>query len=283
MDWNKIKNGLGPELNAYMESSNDNDQENVNQEGSFADEPVSYVGYIEDSVFAGELPFGVILEGLRNQFANYVSTEDRTDYVDSFYRQYKMSTEIAYEEQFTDDYLDALSKYMDKWLAVVNELFLTKLELTLTDLEGEATNNDSIEQSIRILYNYFILNAPATLKTVISKPIVRQLKKETFADDREMYKKIQEMLISGFSPIISAVGPMEFIRLSGNEEVQELFNNGRVVGNFLKRYSPRFYKNEDFEASVVVHITETLDLYNDIIKGGEPNGATENINQHTDS
>ncbi len=261
-----IKAGLGPEFiiknEVFMESANTvtDDDENTT-ENSFADEPVDYTGYMKDAVLVGEYPFEVILEGLRNQFSNYISTEDTNDYVDIFYNEYHESIRLAEEQDFPDDIREALDTYLDKFHAHIKSLFYTKLAITIMDLEGEEIDMTSVETSIRELYTFFILNAKSNFMKVISKSSYKEI--DPNLEDRAFYNRIREVL-TAYSPIVLAVGPMEFLRYCEADTIYELFDTGRVVGNFLRRYSPRLYQNELFEAEIVAQITSIIDLHRDL-------------------
>ena len=95
---NEIMKGLGTEV--IYESTSKAEEEIQANEVSYADIPTDHIGLIQDSVFVGEFPLEVILEGLRNQFSNYIGTDDRTDYVDAFYKQYESSCQVAESEEF---------------------------------------------------------------------------------------------------------------------------------------------------------------------------------------
>lgn len=275
---NVIKEGMGPELivepeinKALLESAMlmMNTDEDTLDETSLADVPVDYEEYIKDAIFVGEYPYQVILEGIRNQFSNYISTEDRNDYVDIFYTQYHESYELSEDEEHPDDVKEALESLLNHFQSTIQELFSTKLAITLMDIEGEEINNDSIEIAIRELYKFFILNARNNFRTVIASEIVNVVNPNV--SDKEYYKEIRSLL-GNFSPLVVAVGPMEFLRYCKAEEIITMFDEGHVVGNFLRKYSPRLHTNEDFECEIVAHITEIQELRKEI-KDGNQSGS----------
>lgn len=256
-----ITSGLGPEIKVIMESADNNEveEQSVMETGSMADQPVDYTEYIQSVVFVGEYPFDVIIEGITNQFSNYISTEDRIDYVDIFYKQYQTSLDLIIEQDFPDDAKDGLETYLNKFLATMQNLFYTKLSLTLADLEGEDLDYDESEKTIRLLYDFFILNCRKNFKTAILKSCYSDIDPDL--EDRLFYSRIREIL-TNYSPVIMIIGPMEFIRLCNNtNEIYELFDTGRVVGNFLRKFSPRLYQNEEFECEIIAYITSVIELY----------------------
>ena len=86
-------------------------------------------------------------------------------------------------------------------------------------------------------------------------------------DDKEYFNTIREML-KEYSPLIIAMGPMEFIRYNKNDIVRELFDNGRVSGNFLRKYSPKLYDNEDLEVEIINQVTIAQGIRRDLTDGG---------------
>ena len=48
---------------------------------------------------------------------------------------------------------------------------------------------------------------------------------------------------------------MEFLRYIDDNEVFELFNSNKVNGNFLRKYSPKLYQNEDLKVEIINEIT----------------------------
>lgn len=265
-----LLNGMGPAipLKVFKESA-DTETDNIDEEE--VDNP-NLTGYVEPDAFIGQYPYEVIIEGLRNQFANYISTEDDVNYVDVFYQQLKASYAIAEEEEFSDDWKEAVDKRLDEFLAVMQELFNNKLAITLNELDGSATNNDSVEFTIRTLYEFFILNAKDTFRTVITKAVCHNFNMNL--DDREFYKEIRYRLGS-FSPIIIDIRPTEFLQICGRNDIIEMFNDNRVAGNFLRKYSPRLYKNEEFEVHLIAHIQSVLDWVKEVKDSGANEGGTE--------
>ena len=256
-----IKNGLGPGIIVYSEAAISQMPDEIEdiENGSIADEPVDYEGYIKDAAFVGEYPFAVIIEGIRNQFANYIATEDRTDYVDIFYNQYHNSYEVAEEQDFPADCREALETYLDQFLAVMQELFSGKLTITLLDLDGETEDKDSVEDAIRKLYEFFILNARQNFKIAITRHCYKQI--DPNLEDRLFYSRIREVLYN-YSPIITVMGPQEFLRYCNNSEpIIEMSESGRINGNFLRKYSPRLYQNEGYECEIIAYITSVIELY----------------------
>lgn len=258
--YDKVIKGAGPELifrpaPLYESANNNGNQDELTNDNSYADEPVDYTGYIEDSALVGEYPFNVIVEGIRNQFSNYISTEDRTNYVEIFYNQYHTSYELAEDENFIDDIKEAIDGYLDKFLALMRELFYNRLTITINALDGEATDASSIEVTIKKLYEFFILNAKQNFTSVIVKSLYPYI--DPNLDDKAFYDRIHE-LMGEYSAMITTMGPNEFLTYCNDEEIMDIFNSGAASGNFLRKYSPRLYQHEEFECDIVSELMSTV-------------------------
>ena len=77
------------------------------------------------------------------------------------------------------------------------------------------------------------------------------------------FDTINEMLLA-YSPLVTAMGPMEFIYYNMDGNIVELFNTGRVTGNFLRKYSPKLYANEDLQMSIINNVTIAATLGRDL-------------------
>lgn len=275
-EYDKIFAGVGPEIKAkvFKESvDNDNDNNDALNDASLSDEPVSYTEYISPVALVGKYPFEVIIEGLRNQFANYISTEDRNDYVDIFYEEYNNALKLKYEQDFPEEYTEAVNKYMDNFLAVIYELFSTKLAITLTELDDSAPTSDSVEMSIRKLYTFFILNARDTFKKIITKAVINKI--DPSLDNRAFYAAVRKE-IEPYSSAIVIIRPTEFLAMCGETDIINMFNTGIVSGNFLRKYTPRLYKNEEYECELIAHITSIIEYKKDLISTDDPVQKEEN-------
>lgn len=218
---------------------------------SEADQPIDYTELIAEDVFVGEYPFDTILEGITEQFSSYMSTEDRTDYVDIFYRQYAESITLINdpEEEHPSEKTDALHKIVETFTNHMKNLFEERLALVIMVMEEETTDENEIEMVIRELYDYFILQAPETFHRVMVKEITYRMKEDN-VQENELDTYINNAL-EGYSPLVLTLTPMEFINYSDSPDIYELFDDAKVVGNFLKKFSPRLYANPDYEVSLI--------------------------------
>lgn len=222
---------------------------------SMADLPIDYTELAGNEAFLGEMPLDTILEGLEAQFDDYINCEDKTNYVDIFYEQFNKSMQALEddeEEEHPQEMRDALDKVLERFTQFMRKEFNERLTITITCLEDEEPGNDDCEFIFRRLYEFFILGAKNNFKTVIEQDVIKRIPPEL--SDDEWFKKLQSLMLL-YSPLLSGVKPDEFLRYRGDEEIIELFEEGQVTGNFLRKYSPKFYQNDEFQVEVINYIT----------------------------
>lgn len=237
-------------------------------EQSDADQPVSWEERMEQTIFLGDTPFSVILESIENQFQDYINMEDDTNYVDLFYEQLHASydaLEKDEEEEHPEEARDVLDHIRDQFLSKMETLFAQRLTLTIMALDAEAIDEEEAEYVIRKLYEFFILGARENFKSVIAKDVNAKIL-TLIEDDTKYFETVKDMLTS-YSPLVTAIGPMEFLKYQGDQEVYDLFDDGKVTGNFLRKYSPKLYQNEEYEVELINYITMYGQLKEELIHG----------------
>ena len=235
---------------------------------SGGDEPIDHTELIEKSAFLGEYPYDTIAESITDQFNDYIGSDDRTNYVDIFYEQLHASISAVNDdigEEHPSDIKDALDIIHDRFISLMKNLLEQRLSITIMTIDSEEFDRNQIEYAFRRLYEFFILNAKHNFLTVISKDINSKMK-TVIEDDREYYRTIRNML-TAYSPFVTEVGPMEFLKYCNNQEVYELFEDGKVSGNFLRKYSPKLYQYEEFEVEIITHITMVQQVKEELLYG----------------
>lgn len=264
----------------WVTESTDSIDSNTTPIDPSTEKPTDYSDIIKDAAFIGDVPLESILEGLDEQFNDYINMDDKTNYVDVFYDQLHTSYESvnsSEEELHPNEVIEALDEIQQTFIGKLAELFKTRLTLSFGDLEGEAIDYDDIEFVFRRMYEFFILGARDNFKTVIAADIVPKV--AGIIDDREYFNKVEELVMS-HNPLITSIGPMEFLRYRNDVEVIEMFDNGKVVGNFLRKYTPKFYQNEEYRVDVINHITMIQQFKTDLVEStGE--FMKSNVSQET--
>ena len=214
---------------------------------------LSFQDVMYERCFIGDTPFKTILESLENQFNDYINLDDKTNYVDLFYDQMKQSYEHIQDVGIDiDEYKEILDKILQEFYDFIKLHFEQRLMITITELYYTSFNKDRIDYIIRKLYKYFILNARKNFFKLITTDISSKIKTVRLSDD-DFYNLVSDMLTQ-YSPLIRSVGPLEFLRLTDGEEIAELLENNEICGNYLRKYSPRLYKNKDFEVEIINEI-----------------------------
>lgn len=238
---------------------------------SLADQAIDYSDLIQEDVFIGSIPYDAIEEYLDNQFDDYINLEDSKNYVDIFYDQLHASYETIHsddEEEHPQEKIEALDMLHEKFLNKINDLFKSRLSITIADLEDvvvSSVDRDEMEFIIRRLYEFFILGARNNFKVVIAMDIQKRMNINT-ADD-ELYFRELENQLTNYSPLIKVVDPMQFLKYRGDEEITELYETGKVVGNFLRKYTPKLYQNDEYKVELVNYIT-TIEQFKEDMNGG---------------
>lgn len=225
-----------------------------------------YVELRDQNLFIGIYPLDTILNGIENQFQDYINIEDTTNYVDIFYVQLEKSIEAVLENEneiHKQELIDRLGDYKDNFVYRVEELFEKRLTIAITAIDDESTPDiDEVEIVIRKMYEFFILGAKDNFLTAITSDM--SLKKIDIIDDNEFFNTIENEL-NNYSPFITCITPTKFLHYCEADEILEFYEDGQVSGNFLRKYSPKFYQNEEFKEEVINSIILVNDFKEDII------------------
>lgn len=234
---------------------------------SKADQTLEYTEIITSECFLGEIPFDVILESIESQFDDYINSEDDTNYVDVFYTQLAISrdaVEFDEEEVHVTEIKDALDQIEQRFNDFMQRQFSERLTISISVLEDEDPTNDDVEFIFRKLYEFFILNAKKNFKDVIERDIVGRI--PPGVPDDQYYIEI-ERLMTLYTPLISGVKSDQFLQYRGDQELIELFEEGEVTGNFLRKYTPKLYENDEFKVELINYITMCAQLGKEITDG----------------
>ena len=221
-----------------------------------------------ETIFLGSYPFETILESIQSQFENYINLEDRTNYLEIFYNQFTKSYQALYQDDGNEnpqEMSEALDQIYNQLIQTMINLLDIRLGLGINGFEEGQVSTDDLHYILSRLYEYFILRARHNFKIAIATSLsstVRDMMENSKIDDT-YFTKLQELL-ELYSPLISNIPPTEFIRFTGEREILELFETHRVVGNFLLKYSPKLYQNEDLAVEIINYVTAYPDLGKDL-------------------
>lgn len=237
---------------------------------------------IAEECFLGQCPFDTILAGLEHQFRNYMTTDDADHYVDIFYTQLDASLEDARDQSKfdVDDVLEVLSDLEDRFVDHMAKLFETHLNVGLAGYEDGTIDPESCRYILTRAYEYFILNAKRNFTVAISASVNDRLNRELgwpSPDDQSDHRlaRINDLLNTEFNPIITTMTPIDFLKFTGDPDILKLFEDHRLIGNFLLRYTPRLYKHEVYVIELINHITSTMQLLGALMAEPEPTPQSE--------
>lgn len=250
------------------------DIKNTNQQGTLpVDDPINesestiqYTHLIEEHAFLGIYPFAVILEGIQKQFEDYINMDDTTNYVDIFFTQLRDSyhaVESNDSEEHPMEIREVLDRLYKQFITTISDLFNIRLTITMMHVEEENIDDSDLEFIIRRLYEFFILSAKNNFKVVITTDVMSIIK-DIGDDDKEYFKTLQGAM-DRYSPLLTTITPTQFLQYRGDQEVYELFESGIVTGNFLRKYTPKLYQNDEFQVELINYITMVHQFKKDVI------------------
>lgn len=226
---------------------------------------IQYTHLIQERAFLGVYPFATILEGIQKQFQDYINMGDVNNYVDIFFSQLQDSFDAVNNNDAEDhpvEIREVLNNIYGNFIDNVKLLFNDRLNISIIDIEDDNIHDPDLEFVIRRMYEFFILDARDNFKVVITTDIL-QLIKDIGDDDDAFFRAIDEAM-DRYTPLLTSVTPSQFLKYRGDQEVCDLFENHRVNGNFLKKYTPKLYMNDDFQVELINYITMVHQFRGDV-------------------
>jgi hypothetical protein len=165
-------------------------------------------------------------------------------------------------EEHPQEIKELLDNHYSQFIELIKSLFEKRLLITIQSIELEE-NDENLEFTIKRLYEFFILNAKRNFKSVISLDIMSNLK-PVYDNDDEFFGDINHMM-DNYSPLVTAITPQKFMEYCGDKEISNLFESNQAVGNFLRKYTPKLYQNDDFLVEIINRITMLHQFKQDII------------------
>ena len=227
---------------------------------------IQFTHLIQEQAFLGKYPFVSIIEGLKKQFEDYINMDDTVNYVDVFFNQIQASynaVNLNDAEEHPNEIKEVLDRIYREFIDNIQRLFIDRLAITVIDIDDDNIYDPDLEFIIRRLYEFFILGAKNNFKVVIAMDVASLIR--DVGDDDDEYFRILNQSLDRYSPLLTTISIDQFIRYRGDQEVFDLFQNGRVTGNFLRKYSPKLYQNEDFQVELINYITMVHQFKQDMI------------------
>lgn len=214
---------------------------------------------LEDTVFFCDYPLLDLEQRITEQFSNLIDLEDDTDFFQVALNGFKYSLEVINTE-FDEYTLERREILRNKYFQFINFMINTieeKLTISIPDYETGLISRQETEYLIEKLYRFFVLKARKNFKKVIAKQLEKQLK--PYEEDATKYLEKAQELIQDYFAIITTIDCETFLRTLNEQEIWDLYENGVIAGNFLRRYSARLYRHPDFVVEILNQVM--IDLY----------------------
>ena len=198
-------------------------------------------------VLIGTYPINTIKEGIIEQFNDYIVLSDTTDFVSIFYDQYEKSLVLldADDVVFADMKRELLHRIHDEFNEFLANLFVQRIGI------GFADDDSYSDGMLLTLYQYFILGAKENFLNVIVSSILDLAR--LFPYEGKIFLSHIDGMLHQFDPYIHMTID-RFIAKTGNDDIQQLFDDQVVTGNFLNKYSAKLYLHEDFRVEIINEI-----------------------------
>ena len=229
-----------------------NDTENNVSVAVDDDKPIDRSDIIQDRAFRGDFSYDAIKEAIINQTNDYMNIEDTNDYISIFFTQYHQSCDFVLNDEldeYKDDAIEYLNNLKTNFEDFMTGLFEKRLNIFIND---ERLDEYGYEWLLGRLYHFFFIEARDNFKTCISLDVVNRMTNHAELSDKEYFDTIQD-LMSLYTPLLTMT-PTEFLKYRGDDDITDLFENGVVSGNFLIKYSPKLYANDEFQVELINHI-----------------------------
>lgn len=210
----------------------------------------------KENAFRGDYPVEDIFEELANQFSSYVQIDAsyRTNYVEIFFKQLKESMDEIIEEDgdLFEEQIEYLDIIYNNFIDTISTLFQRRLCISLNFLETNPYDSNAYD-TLSILYKFFILDARKNFKNYFTERALLSMKKSN-ADPTNLVAAVYNILDDMDHTLIMDEMVENFIRKATDKSTADTiygyFEENIISGNFLIRYSPRFYQNTDLLADI---------------------------------
>lgn len=206
---------------------------------------------LQDTVFFGDYPLEDLKLRIKEQFENYISMEDDSNFFEIALNSFQYSLEVIEVEfdEYTLERKELLSNMYLDFINYIINLIEEHLTVSIPDYETGLLSRAEAEYIINEVYKYFILKARKNFKKVITNELKGQLK--SLEDNATKYLEKAQEIILNYGGIITQVSLPQFLQITKAEQIYELYENGQIIGNFLRRYSPRLYKHPDYLVEIL--------------------------------
>lgn len=209
---------------------------------------------LQAKYFISEISYTDIIDKIKDQFIDYINNEDTMNYVSHFFNCLYISYADLDDdmEEFPMDAKEALREMESDFIEELTKLFSMRIGIEIPNIE--TFEDGKLVEILFMLYEYFILNAKRNFKVAIAEYINTTVK----STGEEYFQEVQSIIENSFLTYITLIKPESFLQVSGGgKDLYVYFLNNIFTGNFLRKYNPSLYKNEDFKSEVINYTTMT--------------------------
>lgn len=233
---------------------------------------------INSEMMLSQMPLGVLEDNIEKQFANPFEYR-KMDYMSSFITKYKYTkTQIAQlDGEDYEDETEALELLRTEFISFMDRTFDNYLDIAFPELNDMSEEDQ--DEILHFTYRFFIVNIKHNFENLIIN-YIEQHKKEicevmpkkkdafTMAYKKEIDSPEDILILSNLNQILDYILTREFtveefLELTEMDEpalenymLNEWYDNGMVVGNFLEKYFRTIQKSFriELECSIRNHI-----------------------------
>ena len=206
---------------------------------------------LQDTVFFGYYPIDDLKLRIKEQFENYITMEDDTNFFEIALNSFQYSLEVINVEfdEYTLERKELISNMYLDFINYIIELIETNLTISIPNYELGLLTRTETEYILNEIYKYFILKARKNFKKVITAELKGQL--ESLEQNPTKYLEKAQEIIMNYGGLISQVDIEQFLQITKAETIYDLYDSGEIIGNFLRRYSPRLYRHPDYLVEIL--------------------------------
>lgn len=231
---------------------------------------------ITTDAFLSELPLALMKENIKAQFKDPI--DNSTDYVTIFIDKFNYfvdNLEDTDEDVDVEEAITELNQLRNNFISFMEKRIFKKLGIGIVDFED--LNEEDQNETIRMIYSYFILNIKKNFRNVVFNYIekykksillsINKTKKKdvtTLSLKKEISSQDDMDIISNLSEIIDLVldmdiDIMQFIELSESEKntvecqwLTEAYDNIKITGNFIDNYKKMISSDFKYDLEISV-------------------------------
>lgn len=215
--------------------------------------------------FISKSPYEVIIENIELQFDDYINNRDTTDWIefflDNYFHSYDYWKENGGVEEDPEEFLNVLDSLYRDFFITIQELFAMRIGIRITSLENGEIYTEENRNVVKELYRFFVLKARENIRNIVSTHMFESIIETINKFDDKTPELVRDIFIDRFdeySPYLT-IDCSRYLSL-GDTFIEGCFQNFDFSGNFLRKYTPKFYENKDLFDECINSVIEKLEV-----------------------